>query len=67
MQNEAPSTQVPFWHRPEQHAEAAAPSVEPAAPAALQGLPAVRQVVLSAWQCPPTQLWLQHSPEVAQV
>jgi hypothetical protein len=60
IQNDAPSTQLPFEQRPEQQAVVAAPSAAADVPAT-QGFPAVRQAVLSAWQCPPEQLWLQHS------
>ena len=51
---------MPFLHRPEQH--------PPAVPAvAVQGLPAVRQVVLSAWHFPPVQVPLQHPEDPVQV
>src|SRR4051812_27789606 len=60
MQNEDPSAHVPFLHRPEQQ--------PPAPPAgAVQGFPAVRQVVLSAWHFPPVQVPLQQLDEPVQV
>jgi len=52
MQNDAPSLQTPASHRVEQHW---LPTV--------QGLPAVRQAVLSAWHTPPVQLPPQHAAE----
>ena len=60
MQNDDPSAHVPFLHRPEQQ--------PPAPPAvAVQGLPAVRQVVLSGWHFPPVQVPLQQPAEPVQV
>jgi hypothetical protein len=60
MQNDDPSAHVPFLHRPEQH--------PPAPPlGAVQGLPAVRQVVLSGWHFPPVQVPLQQLDELVQV
>jgi len=60
MQNDDPSAHVPFLQRPEQQ--------PPAPPAvAVQGLPAVRQVVLSAWHFPPVHVPLQHPEEPVQV
>ena len=52
MQNDAPSTHLPPAQSPEQQPPAP-PSV------ALQGLPAVRQLVLSGWHLPPVQVPLQ--------
>jgi hypothetical protein len=47
MQKEEPSTHLPFEQRPEQQP----PEVEPSGPLpAVQGFPAERQLVLSAWQ-----------------
>jgi hypothetical protein len=60
MQNDAPRTHLPPEQRPEQHPPAP-PSV------AVQGLPAVRQVVLSGWHLPPVQVPLQQVDELAQV
>ena len=60
MQNDELIEQVPFLQSPEQQAPA------PVAPA-VQGLPAVRQVVLSGLHLLLTQLPLQHSADVAQV
>lgn len=48
MQYDALSAQMPAWQKCEQQS-----------PLALQGLPEVRQLGLSAWQFPPTQLPLQ--------
>ena len=60
MQNDEPSAHVPFLQRPEQQ--------PPAPPAvAVQGLPAVRQVVLSGWHFPPVQVPLQQPDELVQV
>jgi hypothetical protein len=60
MQNDDPSAHVPFLQRPEQQ--------PPALPAvAVQGLPAVRHVVLSAWHFPPVQVPLQQPAEPVQV
>jgi hypothetical protein len=56
MQNDELSEQVPFLHRPEQQPEEA-----------VQGLPAVRQVVLSGLHVPPLQLPLQQEADVVQV
>jgi len=60
MQKEEPSEHVPFLQRPEQ---------QPPAPpsAAEQGLPAVRQAVLSGWHFEPLQLPLQQLAELVQV
>jgi hypothetical protein len=60
MQNDEPSAHVPFLQRPEQ---------QPPAPplVAVQGLPAVRQVVLRGWHLLPVQVPLQHDAEVVQV
>ena len=60
MQNDEPSAHVPFLQRPEQQ-----PPAPPSGPA--QGLPAVRQVVLSAWHFPPVQVPLQQVDELVQV
>jgi len=60
IQNEEPSAQVPFEQSPEQQPPAP-PSV------ALQGLPAVLHVALSAWQVPPLQLPPQHWLELVQL
>jgi hypothetical protein len=59
MQNEEPSAHVPPVHRPEQ---------QPPAPPSVgaQGLPAVRQAVLSGWQVLPAQLPLQQLAESVQ-
>jgi hypothetical protein len=62
MQNDDASTHLPFVHSPEQQVVGAAPSAD--VELAVQGFPAVRQVALSGWQCPPVQLWLQHSDAV---
>ena len=51
---------MPFLQRPEQQPPAP-PSV------AVQGFPAVRQVVLSAWHFPPVQVPLQQPEEPVQV
>jgi hypothetical protein len=51
---------LPPAQRPEQQPPAP-PSV------ALQGLPAVRQVVLSGWHFPPVQLPLQQADESVHV
>ena len=60
MQNDDPRAHVPFLHRPDQQ--------PPAPPAvAVQGLPAVRQVVLSAWHFPPVQVPLQQPDALVQV
>src|SRR3954447_25842115 len=60
MQKDEPSAHVPFLQRPEQQ--------PPAPPAgAVQGLPAVKQVVLSAWHFPPVQVPLQQPDEPVQV
>jgi hypothetical protein len=60
MQKDEPSAHVPFLQRPEQQ--------PPAPPAvAVQGLPAVRQVVLSGWHFPPVQVPLQQPVELVQV
>jgi len=60
MQNDEPSAHVPFLQRPEQQ--------PPALPVvAVQGLPAVRQVVLSAWHLLPVQVPLQQLAELVQV
>jgi hypothetical protein len=60
MQNDEPSAHLPALQRPEQQ--------PPAPPAvAVQGLPAVRQVVLSGLHLPPLQVPLQHWAEVLQV
>src|ERR1022692_250437 len=59
MQNDEPSTQWPPEQSPEQQPPAP-PSV------AVQGFPAVEQVVLRGWQSPPLQFPPQHSAEVAQ-
>jgi hypothetical protein len=70
MQKEAPSTHLLLVHKPEQQREDDPPSAPPSAPdapPALQGLPAVRQAVLSGTHLPELQFWPQHSPEVAQV
>src|SRR6185503_14675308 len=61
MQNEEPSAQVPPLQRPEQQPPAP-PSV-----AVVQGLPAVRQVVLSGWHFPLAQVPLQQAAELVQV
>jgi hypothetical protein len=55
MQNDAASSHWPFVHRVEQHS-LAAPQV----------LPAVLQLVLSAWHLPETHDWPQQSPSAAQ-
>jgi hypothetical protein len=60
MQNEAPSTHLPPAQSPEQHPPAP-PSVT------VQGLPAVRQVVLSGWHLPAVQVPLQQADESVQV
>jgi hypothetical protein len=58
MQNDELSEHVPFLQRPEQ---------QPPAPVPLQGLPAVRQVVLSGVQVPPApQVPLQQEAELVQ-
>jgi hypothetical protein len=70
MQKDAPSTHLLLVHKPEQQREDDPPSAPPSAPGAppaLQGLPAVRQAVLSGAHLPALQFWPQHSPEVAQV
>jgi hypothetical protein len=59
MQNDAPSMHLPPEQSPEQHPPAPPSEVE-------QGLPAVRQVVLSGWQVPPVQVPLQQADEVLQ-
>ena len=60
MQKDDPRAHVPFLQRPEQQ--------PPAPPAgAVQGFPAVRQVVLSGWHFPPVQLPLQQVDELLQV
>ena len=59
MQNDAPSTHLPPEQSPEQQPPAP-PSV------AVQGLPAVRQVVLSGWHLLPVQLPLQQADESVQ-
>jgi len=65
MQNDEPSTHLSFTHSPEQ--QSADPPPSPAgAPLAVQGLPAVRQVVLRGAHFPPAQFWPQHSPDVVQ-
>ena len=61
MQNDDPRAHVPFLQRPEQQPPAPPPSV------AVQGLPAVRQVVLSGWHFPPVQVPLQQPEELVQV
>ena len=58
MQNDAPSTHLPALHSPEQQFPAP-PSV------AVQGFPAVLQVVLSGWQVPAAQVPPQHSADDA--
>jgi hypothetical protein len=63
MQKEDPSAQVPFEQRPEQQPPAEPPSVD----VTEQGLPAVLQLALSAWQVPPLQLPPQHWPELVQL
>ena len=60
MQKDDPRAHAPFLHRPEQQPPAP-PSV------AEQGLPAVRQAVLSDWHFPPLQLPLQQLAELVQV
>jgi hypothetical protein len=57
MQNDELSEHVPFLQSPEQ---------QPPAPAPLQGLPAVRQVVLSGTHLLPVQLPLQQEAELVQ-
>ena len=59
MQNDDPSAHVPFLHRPEQQPPAPLP-------VAVQGLPAVRQVVLSGLHVPPVQVPLQQPDELVQ-
>lgn len=59
MQNEDPSTHLPFEQRPEQHPPAGPLVVE-------QGFPAVRQVVLSGWHVPPLQVPLQQADDCVQ-
>jgi hypothetical protein len=61
MQNDEPSTHLPASQRPEQQPPALPELV------AVQGLPAVRQLVLSGLHLPLAQVPLQHSAEVAQV
>jgi len=60
IQKDEPSAQLPFEQSPEQQPPAP-PSV------ALQGLPAVLHVALSAWQVPPLQLPPQHWLELVQL
>jgi hypothetical protein len=60
MQNDDPSAHVPFLQSPEQQPPAL-PAVDE------QGLPAVRQVVLSGWHLPPAQVPLQQDDEPVQV
>jgi hypothetical protein len=59
MQKDEPSEHVPFLQRPEQQPPAP-PSV------AEQGLPAVKQAVLSGWHFEPLQFPLQQLDEVVQ-
>jgi hypothetical protein len=60
MQNEAPRTHLPPEQSPEQQL--------PAPPSgALQGLPAVKQVVLSGWHLLPLQFPLQQAAEEVQL
>jgi hypothetical protein len=59
MQKDAPRTHFPPEQSPEQHPPAP-PSV------AVQGFPAVRQVVLSGWHLPPVQVPLQQVEESLQ-
>jgi hypothetical protein len=60
MQNDAPSTHLPAEQSPEQQ-----PPPPPSV--AVQGLPAVEQLVLSGAHEPPVQVPLQHWAEVTQV
>jgi hypothetical protein len=62
MQNEAPSAHLPPVQRPEQQP----PAIPPSPAVAVQGLPAVRQVVLSGTHVPPVQVPLQQLAEVVQ-
>jgi len=57
MQNDEPSTHLPPSQSPEQQPPA------PPEVVAVQGLPAVRQAVLSGWHLPPVQVPLQHAAE----
>jgi hypothetical protein len=62
MQNDAPSAHLPPVQRPEQQPPAAPPS----AVVVVQGLPAVRQAVLSGTHVPPVQVPLQQAAEAVQ-
>jgi hypothetical protein len=62
MQNDAPSAHLP----PEQSPEQQPPAIPPSPAVTVQGLPAVRQVVLSGTHVPPVQVPLQQLAEVVQ-
>ena len=62
MQNEAPSAHLPPVQRPEQQA----PAIPPSPAVAVQGLPAVRQVLLSGTHAPPVQVPLQQALDAVQ-
>jgi hypothetical protein len=63
MQNDEPSTHLPPLQSPEQQP----PATPPSPAVAVQGLPAVKQLVLSAWHLPPVQFPPQQVEEVVQV
>jgi hypothetical protein len=60
MHQEAPSTQTPPLHSPEQQ-------LLPPPSAVPHGLPAVAQLVLSGWHFEPAQFPLQQDPELEQL
>jgi hypothetical protein len=60
IQNEAPSAHLPPVQRPEQQP----PAIPPSPAVAVQGLPAVRQVLFSGTHVPPVQVPLQQLADV---